>query len=132
MCRRHIFRFQNLTPSPLAGEGWGGGSRRSLRSSCLRSSAALERIRAEQTRLDAARAVDSAEQGFRGPFAWPAAGPISGVYGSQRILNGEPRAPHVGLDIAGPEGAPVRAPAAGVVRLADPDLFFTGGTVILD
>ena len=94
--------------------------------------AALERIRAEQKRLDAARAVDSAEQGFRGPFLWPAAGPISGVYGSQRILNGEPRAPHVGLDIAGREGAPVRAPAAGVVRLADPDLFFTGGTVILD
>src|SRR5258706_11980634 len=76
--------------------------------------AALERIRAEQKRLDAARAVDSAEQGFRGPFAWPAGGPISGVYGSQRVLNGEPRAAHVGLDIAGPEGAPVRAPAAGV------------------
>jgi murein DD-endopeptidase MepM/ murein hydrolase activator NlpD len=93
---------------------------------------ALERIRAEQKRLDAARAVDSAEQGFRGPFAWPASGPISGVYGSQRILNGEPRAPHVGLDIAGPEGAPVRAPAAAVVRLAERDLFFTGGTVILD
>lgn len=94
--------------------------------------AALERIKAEQKRLDAARAVDSAEQGFRGPFARPAEGPISGVYGSQRILNGEPRAPHVGLDIAGPEGAPVRVPAAGVVRLADPDLFFTGGTVIVD
>ncbi|MBI3517231.1 MAG: M23 family metallopeptidase [Proteobacteria bacterium] len=94
--------------------------------------AALERIRAEQTRLDAARAVDSPEQGFRGPFTWPASGPISGVYGSQRVLNGQPRAPHVGLDIAGPEGAPVRAPAAGVVRLAEPDLFFLGGTVILD
>ena len=94
--------------------------------------AALERIRAEQQQLDAARAVDSAEQGFRGPFAWPAQGPISGVYGSQRVLNGQPRAPHVGLDIAGPEGAPVRAPAAGVVRLAEPDLFFLGGTVILD
>jgi murein DD-endopeptidase MepM/ murein hydrolase activator NlpD len=93
---------------------------------------ALERIKAEQKRLDAARAVDSAEQGFRRRFAWPASGPISGVYGSQRILNGEPRAPHVGLDIAGPEGAPVRTPAAGVVRLADRDLFFTGGTVIVD
>ncbi len=94
--------------------------------------AALERIRAEQKRLDTARAGDSAEQGFRGPFAWPATGPISGVYGSQRVLNGQPRAPHVGLDIAGPEGAPVRAPAAGVVRLAEPDLFFLGGTVIVD
>jgi murein DD-endopeptidase MepM/ murein hydrolase activator NlpD len=94
--------------------------------------AALERIHAEQHRLDAARAADSAEQGYRAAFRWPATGPISGVYGSQRILNGEPRAPHLGLDIAAPEGAPVQAPAAGVVRLAEPDLFFTGGTVILD
>ena len=94
--------------------------------------AALARIRAEQGRLDAARGADSAEQGFRQPFVWPATGPISGVYGSQRILNGAPRAPHVGLDIAAPEGTPVHAPAAGVVRLAEPDLFFTGGTVIVD
>jgi murein DD-endopeptidase MepM/ murein hydrolase activator NlpD len=93
---------------------------------------ALERIRAEQKRLDAARAVDSAEPGFRGPFRWPAIGPISGVYGSQRILNGEARAPHVGLDVAGPVGTPITAPAGGVVRLAEPDLFFTGGTVIVD
>jgi murein DD-endopeptidase MepM/ murein hydrolase activator NlpD len=94
--------------------------------------AALARITAEQLKLDAARAADSAEQGFRAAFRWPATGPISGVYGSQRILNGEPRAPHLGLDIAAPEGAAVQAPAAGVVRLAEPDLFFTGGTVILD
>jgi hypothetical protein len=94
--------------------------------------AALERIRAEQRKLDAARAVDSTEQGYRQAFAWPATGPISGVYGSQRILNGEPRAPHVGLDIAAPEGAPVLAPADAVVRLAEPDLFFTGRTIILD
>jgi murein DD-endopeptidase MepM/ murein hydrolase activator NlpD len=94
--------------------------------------AALERIHAEQRKLDAARAAESAEQGYRAAFRWPATGPISGVYGSQRILNGAPRAPHLGLDIAAPEGAPVQAPTAGVVRLAEPDLFFTGGTVILD
>jgi murein DD-endopeptidase MepM/ murein hydrolase activator NlpD len=96
------------------------------------NTAALERIHAEQRKLDAARAADSAEAGWRVAFQWPATGPISGVYGSQRILNGEPRAPHVGLDIAAPEGAPISAPASGVVRLAEPDLFFTGGTVIVD
>ena len=58
--------------------------------------------------------------------------PISGVYGSQRILNGEPRQPHYGVDMAAPVGTPVAAPAAGIVRLAEPDLYFTGGTVIID
>jgi murein DD-endopeptidase MepM/ murein hydrolase activator NlpD len=54
------------------------------------------------------------------------------VFGSQRILNGEPRQPHLGLDVAAPAGAPVRAPAAGRVTLAEPDLFLTGGTILLD
>jgi murein DD-endopeptidase MepM/ murein hydrolase activator NlpD len=59
-------------------------------------------------------------------------GPISGVYGSQRILNGEPRAPHMGVDIAAPRGTPIAAAAAGTVTLAEHDLFYTGGTVIID
>ena len=59
-------------------------------------------------------------------------GRITGVYGSQRILNGEPRAPHWGLDIANVTGTPVYAPAAGVVRLAEPDLVLSGGTLIVD
>ena len=59
-------------------------------------------------------------------------GRISGVYGSQRVLNGEPRRPHFGLDIAAPTGSPVKAPADGVITLAHPDMYYSGGTVILD
>ncbi len=65
-------------------------------------------------------------------FTWPAIGPISGVYGSQRIYNGIPKSPHYGVDVAVPAGTPVYAPAPGVVTLAEPDLFYSGGTVILD
>ena len=64
-------------------------------------------------------------------FEWPATGPISGVYGSQRILNGVPKWPHYGVDIAGPTGTPVYAPVDGVVTLAD-DLYYSGNTLILD
>ncbi len=91
-----------------------------------------ERIKREALAVSRARAVDSDLGFFAERFVWPALGPISGVYGSQRILNGEPRAPHMGLDIAAPRGAPVLAAAAGTVSLAEPDLFFTGGTVIID
>ncbi|HLV48831.1 MAG TPA: M23 family metallopeptidase, partial [Aliidiomarina sp.] len=66
------------------------------------------------------------------PFIWPAEGRISGVYGSQRILNGKPRAPHYGLDIAAPTGSPVYAPASGVVRMANPNMVLSGGTLIVD
>ncbi len=66
------------------------------------------------------------------PLHWPATGPISGVYGSQRILNGEPRAPHGGVDVAAARGSPVVAAAGGTVTLAERDLFYTGGTVIID
>lgn len=96
------------------------------------AAADLERIRREQAAVDAARAAVSDLDGFLGPFRWPAVGPVTGVYGSRRVLNGEPRQPHYGVDIAAPEGAPVTAPAAGRVTLAEPDLFFSGGTVILD
>ncbi len=96
------------------------------------SRAELDRIAAEQKRINAARARDTDESFFADGFVWPAVGPISGVYGSQRILNGEPRRPHFGVDVAAPVGAPIRAPAGGIASLADPDLFFTGGTVMLD
>jgi len=92
----------------------------------------MERIKREAQIIGKTRAVDSDLGFFEEPFVWPARGPISGVYGSQRILNGEPRAPHMGLDIAAPRGTPVLAAAAGTVTLAERDLFFTGGTVIID
>jgi murein DD-endopeptidase MepM/ murein hydrolase activator NlpD len=65
-------------------------------------------------------------------FRWPMTGRISGRYGNQRILNGKPRRPHLGIDIAAPQGSPVAASADGVVSLAETDLFYTGGTIVLD
>jgi hypothetical protein len=92
----------------------------------------LERIRADVAAVVQARALDDDRQDFRDGFVWPAHGPITGVYGSQRVLNGKPRRPHFGIDVAAPTGAPVYAPAAGIVTLAVPDMFFSGGTLILD
>ena len=65
-------------------------------------------------------------------FEWPAIGPVSGVYGSQRVYNGKPGNPHYGVDVAVPTGSIVRAPAPGIITLAEPDLFYSGGTIILD
>ncbi|SEQ00942.1 Murein DD-endopeptidase MepM and murein hydrolase activator NlpD, contain LysM domain [Solimonas aquatica] len=90
------------------------------------------RIKAEQQKLGAARARDSEIDGFAQSFAWPATGRISGVFGSQRILNGTPKQPHYGLDVAVPIGTEVRAPADGVIALAETDLYFTGGTLVID
>lgn len=92
----------------------------------------LQRIREEGVWVRTARAFDVAGNFFKEVFIWPAEGRISGVYGSQRILNGEPRQPHFGIDIAAPIGTPVIAPASGKIRLAEPDLYFSGGTIILD
>lgn len=91
----------------------------------------LARIRAEQVRINAARAVETPVALYAAGFDWPARGRISGVYGSQRILNGEPRAPHLGLDIAVPTGTPVAPMAPGRVTLAA-DLYFTGNTLIVE
>ena len=92
---------------------------------------ALARIRADAARVGAARAADSDLEGWREALAWPAAGPITGRFGARRILDGQPRRPHFGVDIAAPAGAPVRAAAAGRVMLAE-TLFLSGGTVIVD
>lgn len=90
------------------------------------------RIRAEQARVSAARQRDDARTDFAVPFLRPVEGRISGRFGNQRIYNGTPGAPHSGMDIAAASGTPVRAPAAGVVTFADPGLYLTGGTLVLD
>ena len=91
------------------------------------------RIEREQARVVEARKRDDAREDFLAGFALPVEGArISGVYGSQRIDNGTPKAPHMGLDMAVPEGTPVHAPAAGVITLAESDFVLTGGTVLID
>ena len=93
---------------------------------------ALERIRRENRKIAQVRERYTETDAFREGFIRPAQGTITGVYGSQRILNGQPRRPHFGIDIAAPTGTAVIAPAAGIVALAEPDLYFTGGTLMID
>ncbi len=90
------------------------------------------RIAREQGRVVQARKRDDNREDFLHGFVWPVHGRISGRFGNQRIYNGTPKSPHSGMDIAVPEGTPVRAPAAGVVTFAAPDLYLTGGTVLID
>jgi murein DD-endopeptidase MepM/ murein hydrolase activator NlpD len=92
----------------------------------------LKRIRAEGALIKEARTKNSAAPMFRSGFVWPVQGIVSGVFGSQRILNGEPRAPHSGVDIAAPTGTPVVSCADGVVSLVHPDMFYTGKSVMVD
>jgi murein DD-endopeptidase MepM/ murein hydrolase activator NlpD len=94
--------------------------------------AVLARIAAERAVVAEVRKVDRPEPWFETGFVWPVTGPISGVYGSQRILNGEPRWPHFGVDVAVPVGTPVIAPADGLVVVAHDDMYYSGGTVLLD
>ena len=92
-----------------------------------------ERIKKENKLISTARAIDSNLDFFKDKFIVPVEDAIiTGVYGSQRILNGKPKWPHYGLDFAQKEGTPVKAMLNGVVTLAEKDLYYTGGTVIFD
>lgn len=92
-----------------------------------------DRIKKDNILIGKARAINSNLDYFKDNFIEPLKNSIiTGVYGSQRILNGEPRRPHYGLDFAAVEGTPVKAMLDGVVTLAEPDLYFTGGTIIFD
>ncbi|WP_286830579.1 MULTISPECIES: M23 family metallopeptidase [Kordiimonas] len=91
-----------------------------------------ERRKAETGKVREARSHMADNMHWSQGFVRPAEGRFSGFYGSQRILNGQPRSPHYGLDIAGPTGTPIHAPAGGVVRLAVPDFLLEGGIVIID
>lgn len=91
----------------------------------------LERIKRESARFREARARDTDASWYADGFDWPAMGIISSLYGSQRILNGEPRAPHLAVDIAAPTGTPIHAAADGIVSLID-DQYLNGLFTILD
>ena len=92
-----------------------------------------ERIKRENKWIGAARAINSDLAFFKNKFINPLENAIiTGVYGSQRILNGKPKWPHYGIDFAAKEGTEIKAMLDGVVTLAEPDLFYTGGTLIFD
>ena len=92
----------------------------------------LERIYKDIALVKEVRKKDDPRTDFSQSFIWPVTGRISGVYGSQRVLNGKPKRPHYGVDIAAPTGTPVKAPADGIVSMAHNDMFYSGGTLIVD
>ena len=91
-----------------------------------------KRIKKENNAIGEARAINSELQFFKQKFIMPVEGIISGVYGSQRILNGKPRWPHYGIDIAAKQGTTIKSSCSGVVTMAEDDLYYTGGTIIMD
>ena len=91
-----------------------------------------KRIREENNKIGEARAINSDLSFFKNKFIMPVKGIISGVYGSQRILNGKPRWPHYGIDIAAKKGTLIKSSGSGVVTMAEDDLYYTGGTIIMD
>ncbi len=91
-----------------------------------------KRIKDENNKIGEARAINSDLTFFKNKFIMPVDGIISGVYGSQRILNGKPRWPHYGIDIAAKQGTMIKSSGSGIVTMAEDDLYYTGGTIIMD
>ena len=91
-----------------------------------------KRIKNENNKIGEARAINSELNFFKDKFIMPVEGVITGVYGSQRILNGKPKWPHYGIDIAAKQGTQIISSATGVVTMAEDDLYYTGGTIIMD
>ena len=91
-----------------------------------------KRIKKENNKIGEARAINSDLSFFKNQFIMPVEGIISGVYGSQRILNGKPKWPHYGIDIAAKQGTMIKSSGSGVVTMAEEDLYYTGGTIIMD
>ena len=91
-----------------------------------------KRIKDENKKIGLARAINSNLDFFKDKFIMPVEGIISGVYGSQRILNGKPRWPHYGIDIAAKKGTQIKSSGSGIVTMAEDDLYYTGGTIIID
>tara|TARA_S200000501_G_scaffold14290_1_gene12625 strand:- start:273 stop:1070 length:798 start_codon:yes stop_codon:yes gene_type:complete len=90
------------------------------------------RIKEENNRIGKARAKNSDLVFFKNQFIMPVKGIVTGVYGSQRILNGKPKWPHYGIDIAAEKGTKIKSSGSGVVTMAEDDLYYTGGTIIMD
>ena len=91
-----------------------------------------KRIKEENNKIGEARAINSNLPFFKDQFIMPVEGIISGVYGSQRILNGKPKWPHYGIDIAAKQGTMIKSSGTGIVTMAEDDLYYTGGTIIMD
>ena len=91
-----------------------------------------KRIKEENKKIGEARSINSDLSFFKNQFIMPVDGIISGVYGSQRILNGKPRWPHYGIDIAAKQGTMIKSSGSGIITLAEDDLYYTGGTIIMD